>query len=85
MTPLTDGQDVQLDIFTFTDQIGTFERVLESPNWIERDAAGNVTGTHRTTTSLQNKCSRDIYCRAEANEHEPDCPVERRLKETFGY
>ncbi len=85
MSPLTDGQDVQLDIFTFTEQIGTFERVLESPNWFERDATGNVTGVERTTTSSRHKCSRDIYCRAEANEHEPDCPVEQRLKDELGF
>ncbi len=85
MTPFTDGQDVQLDIFTFTDQIGTFERVHESPNWLERDAAGNATGVERTTTTSRNKCSRDIYCRAEADAHEPDCPVEQRLREDLGF
>lgn len=30
-------------------------------------------------------CTRDERCQAEADEHEPDCPVELRLKEYFGY
>ncbi len=82
MSPFTD-QDVQLDIFGFIGTTGSFERIGESPNWIERDNDGNAT-LHRTTTKRA-RCSRDIYCSAEADQHEPDCPVEQRLRDELGF
>jgi hypothetical protein len=30
-------------------------------------------------------CTCDESCRAEADEHIPECPVEQKLLETFGY
>ena len=30
-------------------------------------------------------CTCDEGCRAEADEHMPQCPVEQKLLETFGY
>jgi hypothetical protein len=30
-------------------------------------------------------CTRDAQCQAEADEHEPDCPVELELREEFGF
>ncbi len=57
MTPFTDGQDVQLDIF----------------------------GNAIPTEALGTPCTSSDDCRAEANRHEPDCPVEQRLKDELGY
>ncbi len=57
MSPFTDGQDVQLDIFG-------------------NEMPAEALGTH---------CTRDDQCRAEANEHASDCPVEHRLKDEMGY
>ena len=30
-------------------------------------------------------CTRDENCTAQADEHQPDCPVEQRLREEFGF
>ncbi len=57
VSPITDGQDVQLDIF----------------------------GNQIPTEALGTPCTQDEDCRAEANEHEPDCPVEQRLQDELGY
>ncbi len=57
MTPFTDGQDVQLDIF----------------------------GNQMPTEALGTPCTSTEECRAEANDHKPDCPKERELLDALGY
>ncbi len=57
MSPFTDGQDVQLDIW----------------------------GHAVPTEALGTPCTRDEDCRAEADEHDPHCPVEKLLKDELGF
>ena len=39
---------------------------------------------HRTTMPLA-FCTQDNQCAAEADQHQPDCPVEQRLRDELGF
>lgn len=30
-------------------------------------------------------CTSDPYCQADADEHDPGCPIEAELRDTFGF
>jgi hypothetical protein len=56
--PMTDGQDMQLDIFN-----------VETP----------------TEDLPRMNCTNSEGCTAQADEHVEGCPVERDLRDTFGF
>ncbi len=50
-----------------------------------QDMQMDIFGASVPTEALSSRCTRDETCRAEADQHEPDCPVEQRLREEIGY
>ncbi len=50
-----------------------------------QDVQLDIFGNMIPTEALGTPCTSSEDCRAEANEHEPDCPVEQRLKDELGY
>ncbi len=56
-----------------------------SPSTDGRDVQLDIFGNTIPTEALGTPCTSTDDCRAEANEHEPDCPVEQRLKDELGY
>ncbi len=42
-------------------------------------------GVRPTSEIPRMNCTNDTNCKAEADEHNETCPVERELRETFGF
>ncbi len=46
----------------------------------------NIFGEELPTSEIPRmNCTNDENCKAEADEHAPDCPVEVRLKDELGF
>lgn len=53
-------------------------------DWI-RDQQAAIDESEAWLTVQAAFCTRDPECQAEPDRHEPDCPVEKRLREEIGF
>lgn len=67
----------------------------DGQGWVETDAGGQVAGYPVTSRKPPSRdivpkpvplsfCTQDADCGAQPDQHEPDCPVEQRLRDEFG-